>query len=97
MAERMKTSPSGIHISLLKSEELLTISFSIMSLAISHRFILTIWRQTHQTLLQKDSKPFLHRMRYINILEVDVQILMKRWWDRELQYEVDSKKLINQK
>ena len=98
MAEKKKTSPSGIHLAIYKSlsheQELLRISFRIISITISSRIILPKWRQTHQLLLQKDSQPHIHRLRYITILEVDVQFVMKLWWARELEDEVDKRNLI---
>ena len=100
MAERKKTSPSGIHLGIYKAlsqdPELLQIPFQIMSFALSSRIILPRWRQTHQLLLQKDPQPYINRLRYITILEVDVQFIMKRCWAKKLQSEVDNGNLMSQ-
>lgn len=101
ISEKKNTSPSCIHLgiyeTLAQSDDLLKFSFTILDLAMKHRLVLPLWRQTHQILLQKDNKPFIHRFRYITILEVDIQFVMKRWWARELQDSVDSENLMNQK
>ena len=55
--EKKRTSPSGLHLgiykALLQSKTLLKVSFTILSLAITHNVLLPRWLQTHQLLLQK--------------------------------------------
>lgn len=92
MENKKKTSPSGIYLGINKSlaqhEALLRIAFDIMSIALSSILILPRW---NQILLQKDSQPYIHRLRYITILEVYVQFIMKLWWAKELQGDIDKK------
>ena len=98
--EKKRTSPSGIHLgiykTLLLNDDLISISFKLISLALRHNLLLPLWLKTHQFLLQKDDKPYIHRIRYIIIIENDLQFIMTRWWAKDLQQHVDDNMLINE-
>ena len=94
MKENKKTSPAGLHLRIYKAlaqdDNKIRIAFDIMELEIRNNIILPRWRQTHQMLLQKEARPYIHRLRYITIIENDVQFLMKKWWAGDLQSNVDE-------
>lgn len=95
MQEKKNTSPSEIHLGIYKAiaqeDLLLRVAFEIMSVALSSNLLLPRWRQMHQILIQKEQSPYIHRLRYVTILEVDVQFLMKQWWVKDLQRDIDKK------
>ena len=101
MREKICTSPSGTHlgiyINLLQDKKLFSIEFEILCLSITHRIILHRWIKTHQIILQKEDVPNIHRLRYIKIVEADIQYLMKQWWEEDLQRKIEKDYSVNAK
>lgn len=101
MKENKWTSPLGLHLGIIKAlaqnDELLKISYNMMALALRHRILLPRWLRTQKLLLQKYKDPFIHRIRYITIVESDMQYVMKKWWAKDLQKVIDTKTLLNTK
>ena len=84
--EKTSASPSSRHYGhyktlLDRSEQALQGIFSILCLALKYGIILDRWKKTVTALLCKDDNtPYIHRLRPIHIVEVELQFIAKLFW-----------------
>ena len=95
--ETTSASPSTRHYGhyktlLTRSEHILQSIFSILSLSLKFGTILDRWKKTVTTLLCKDNNtPYIHRLRPIHIIEVELQFVSKCYWGKLLITHSENK------
>ena len=88
--EKTSASPSSRHYghykSLLKQiPHVLEDIFDLLKTALKHGIVLERWKKTITTLLCKDDNvPYIHRLRPIHIVEVELQFIAKVIWSKKL-------------
>ena len=80
-----RSSPSGRHYrhykTCAKDQRILKSLFSVLKLAVTHNVLLASWIVGHDLLLQKDiGLNKIHRWRNINLIEGDLQYVIKVIW-----------------
>ena len=97
--EKTSASPSGRHyghyIVLQKRlPGILKDIHRILTLSITHSVILDRFLKTVTTLICKEQLPYIHRLRPIHIIEVELQAISKSQWARNLIRHADKNELI---
>ena len=70
---------------------------AIIELCTEHQIILTRWKKTVTTLIEKEKVfPYIHHMRAIHIIEAEVQFLAKIHYVKKMMGVAESKKLITE-
>lgn len=100
--EKTSASPSSRHYghykSLLKKiPHVLADIFKLLRLSLKYGIILDRWKKTITTLLCKDDNiPYIHRLRPIHIVEVELQFISKIIWSKHLIQKAESQHKIIQ-
>ena len=98
--EKTTASPSTRHYghykSLMKSlPHVLHDIFDVLMISLQQGIILQRWKKTITTLLCKDDNtPYIHRLRPIHIIEVELQFIAKNIWSKKLIQQAENKNLI---
>ena len=98
--EKTSASPSSRHYGHYKSlmlvaQDMLKSIFDLMCMALSKGIVLDRWKNTITTLLCKEKKkPYIHRLRPIHIVEVELQFISKYLWSKNLMKHAENEKLI---
>ena len=86
--ESTASSPSGLHyghyIACCESDALSQVLLTFMTLPFTYGFSLARWETSIHCMLQKESKPFLHRLRIIQLFEADFNTYTKYIFGRRL-------------
>ena len=98
--EKTSASPSTRHYGhykslLLVGQPMLKSIFELLCLSLSKGIILDRWKNTITTLICKEKKkPYIHRLRPIHIVEVELQFISKYLWSQNLMRHAEKNKLI---
>ena len=97
--ETTSASPSGRHYGHYKVlckylPDVLKDIYRIMSFSIEYGIILDRYKNTVTTLIQKKELPYIHRLRPLHLIEVELQAINKSQWAKQLIHHADKKELI---
>lgn len=97
--EKTSASPSGRHyghyiVLLKKLPGLLEDIYRVMNISITHGVILERFLKTVTTLICKEDLPYIHRLRPIHIIEVELQAISKSQWAKKLIHNAEKLELI---
>ena len=97
--ESTSASPSGRHyghyIVLNKHlPDILKDTYRIMSFGIKYGIVLERYQETITTLIQKEELPYIHRLRPLHLIEVELQAITKSQWAKQLIIHAEKKDLI---
>ena len=99
--EKTSASPSQRHYGHYKAlmqgaQVILRGIFQVMTTALKHGIVLERWKKTVTTLLCKDDNtPFIHRLRPIHIVEVELQFFSKYLWSKRLMSVAEKHGMIS--
>ena len=97
--ETTSASPSGRHyghyIVLNRNlPNVLKDIYRILNFSIQHGIILERYQKTVTTLIQKEELPYIHRLRPLHLIEVELQAITKSQWAKQLIHHAEKKDLI---
>ena len=97
--ESTSASPSGRHYGHYKVlrqhlPDVLKDIYRIMNFSIQYGIVLNRYADTVTTLIQKEALPYIHRLRPLHLIEVELQAITKSQWAKQLINYAEKQDLI---
>ena len=86
--ERTSSSPSGAHMGLWKAallvDELADMLAAATTLPFLYGFTKQRWKRSLHVMLAKEDRPYIHRLRIVQLFEADFNVALKIYYSRRM-------------